>query len=421
MSSRGSRGPRGAREAAGRRATSGASSGGTLRQRPDARDALLRQGSPGSKKCRAQGLGSRDLPGGARGRVRRGHRCAPPGGQRALAARPPNIVLILTDDQPMDTLQKMPNVRALAGRGMTFRRAVVSNSLCCPSRATLLTGLYAGHTGVWTNGDGSRRWGGWPAFRRNGINEGGGLFSGTGNNEGRTLALYLQQAGYRTGLFGKYMNHYEVARRGTARSSRLVDLAFLRRGERPLLRVPNQRRRSAAPPSQRAARLLDECLRAQGAGVPALAPHPGRHPAVLPVLHAVRAARRGDAGATGPGRARANIVRDPRVQRARRAGQAAIRPADPVADLARSRPDDARMGSRLRRAAQRGPMGRDASGAHCPTPFDEGRSSSSRATTARNGATIGWTSRRIPTSGRSGYRSSLRGRVSAMARAARSS
>jgi N-acetylglucosamine-6-sulfatase len=135
----------------------------------------------------------------------------PPGGQRALAARRPNIVLILTDDQPMDTLQKMPNVRALAGRGLTFRRAVVSNSLCCPSRATLLTGLYAGHTGVWTNGDGSRRWGGWPAFRRNGINESGGLFSGTGNNEGRTLALYLQQAGYRTGLFGKYMNHYEVA------------------------------------------------------------------------------------------------------------------------------------------------------------------------------------------------------------------
>jgi arylsulfatase A-like enzyme len=131
---------------------------------------------------------------------------APP----ALAARPPNFVLVLTDDQTIDTLQKMPNVLALARRGMTFRHAIVSNPLCCPSRATLLTGLYAGHTGVWTNGDGSRRWGGWPAFRRNGINRDGTLVNGTGNNEARTLALYLQRAGYRTGLFGKYLNHYAV-------------------------------------------------------------------------------------------------------------------------------------------------------------------------------------------------------------------
>jgi N-acetylglucosamine-6-sulfatase len=135
----------------------------------------------------------------------------PPVGRPALAARPPNVVLILTDDQSIDTLQKMPNVLALARHGMTFRHAIVSNSLCCPSRATLLTGLYAGHTGVWTNGDGSRRWGGWPAFRSNGVNDNGTLVNGTGNNEARTLALYLQRAGYRTGLFGKYLNHYEVA------------------------------------------------------------------------------------------------------------------------------------------------------------------------------------------------------------------
>jgi N-acetylglucosamine-6-sulfatase len=129
----------------------------------------------------------------------------------AVAAPKPNIVVILTDDQTIGTLQKMPHVLRLVRRGMSFDRAVVSNALCCPSRATLLTGLYAGHTGVWTNGDGGLRWGGWPAFRRNGLNDNGTAFNGTGNNEGRTLALYLHDAGYRTGLFGKYLNHYAVA------------------------------------------------------------------------------------------------------------------------------------------------------------------------------------------------------------------
>jgi arylsulfatase A-like enzyme len=129
----------------------------------------------------------------------------------AYAATPPNIVLIVTDDQPINTLQKMPHVRALQHRGVSFRRAVVSNPLCCPSRATIFTGLYAGHTGVWTNGDGSVRWGGWHAFRRNGLNRDGTRFAGTGNNEQRTLALYLHRAGYRTGLFGKYLNNYAVA------------------------------------------------------------------------------------------------------------------------------------------------------------------------------------------------------------------
>jgi N-acetylglucosamine-6-sulfatase len=127
----------------------------------------------------------------------------------ADAATTPNVILILTDDQTIGTLQKMPHVRALAAHGTTFRRALISNPLCCPSRASVLTGLSSGHTGVWTNGDGSVRWGGWPAFRRNGLNDDGTPFRGDGNNEGRTLALYLRRAGYRTGLFGKYLNHYE--------------------------------------------------------------------------------------------------------------------------------------------------------------------------------------------------------------------
>jgi arylsulfatase A-like enzyme len=104
----------------------------------------------------------------------------------------------------------MPHVLDLADRGTSFDRAFVSNPLCCQSRATILTGLFSGHTGVWTNGYGGAAVGGWPAFREQGRTNDGSLFGGDGNNEGRTVALSLQQAGYATGLFGKYLNHFET-------------------------------------------------------------------------------------------------------------------------------------------------------------------------------------------------------------------
>src|SRR5689334_9153330 len=56
----------------------------------------------------------------------------------------PNVVLILTDDQRAATYRTMPNVnRLLRARGTTYTRAMVPTSLCCPSRSTILTGLYA--------------------------------------------------------------------------------------------------------------------------------------------------------------------------------------------------------------------------------------------------------------------------------------
>nr|MDP9476751.1 sulfatase-like hydrolase/transferase [Actinomycetota bacterium] len=53
----------------------------------------------------------------------------------------PNVVLILTDDLALedvnaDSLEHMPNLRSLMEEGTTFENAFVSNSLCCPSRAT---------------------------------------------------------------------------------------------------------------------------------------------------------------------------------------------------------------------------------------------------------------------------------------------
>jgi arylsulfatase A-like enzyme len=124
-------------------------------------------------------------------------------------AVPPNVIVILTDDQTVGTLQLMPNVRALAGRGTSFANAFISNSLCCPSRSAILTGLTSGHTGVWTNGDHDRRWGGWSSFTHNALTQGGKPYDG-GSNDNRTIAVALRDAGYQTGLFGKYLNHYEV-------------------------------------------------------------------------------------------------------------------------------------------------------------------------------------------------------------------
>jgi N-acetylglucosamine-6-sulfatase len=105
----------------------------------------------------------------------------------------PNIVFILADDMRKDDLKYMPKTRsALGDKGMTFSNAFVSNALCCPTRATIMRGQYAHNTGVWSNKGSS---GGLRAFRNNG-------------NEKDNVATRLDAAGYRTGLFGKYLNQY---------------------------------------------------------------------------------------------------------------------------------------------------------------------------------------------------------------------
>jgi arylsulfatase A-like enzyme len=101
----------------------------------------------------------------------------------------PNIVLILTDDQRADTLRYMPIVRRLlVDEGVAFTNGYVVNPVCCPSRASILTGTYSHSTGVYTNRPPD---GGFAGF-----------------DDESTLATWLQGAGYRTGLFGKYFNGY---------------------------------------------------------------------------------------------------------------------------------------------------------------------------------------------------------------------
>jgi N-acetylglucosamine-6-sulfatase len=104
-----------------------------------------------------------------------------------------NVIVILTDDQRWDTLWAMPHVRALLQRhGVTFANSFVSDSLCCPSRASILTGNYAHTTGVYDNHPPN---GGAPVFRTRG-------------DANSTLATWLHAGGYDTGLFGKYLNSY---------------------------------------------------------------------------------------------------------------------------------------------------------------------------------------------------------------------
>jgi arylsulfatase A-like enzyme len=113
----------------------------------------------------------------------------------AFAAAPtrPNILFLLTDDMAYSDLAVMPHVKALlAEQGTTFSKAFVSVSACCPSRSTILRGQYSHNTGVETNGGGN---GGFEAAHANGI-------------EKSTIATWLHNDGYRTGLFGKYLNGY---------------------------------------------------------------------------------------------------------------------------------------------------------------------------------------------------------------------
>src|SRR5919198_6556111 len=63
--------------------------------------------------------------------------------------RRPNVLILETDDQTLAELEVLPSVRRLIGEhGVTFDNSFVSFSLCCPSRATLLTGQYSHNNGV---------------------------------------------------------------------------------------------------------------------------------------------------------------------------------------------------------------------------------------------------------------------------------
>jgi arylsulfatase A-like enzyme len=107
----------------------------------------------------------------------------------AAAAKRPNVVVIMTDDQTLSSLSAMQNTRTLLGdRGTTFDNYLISLSQCCPSRATFLTGQYAHNHGVLGN---KAPIGGFDKL-----------------DHSNTLAVWLQRSGYFTAMIGKYLNGY---------------------------------------------------------------------------------------------------------------------------------------------------------------------------------------------------------------------
>jgi arylsulfatase A-like enzyme len=108
----------------------------------------------------------------------------------------PNLVVINTDDldQNLGSVDTMPNVQRLARQGLTFSDFFVTNSLCAPSRATLLRGQYTHSHEIFSTEEPT---GGFEKFHRLG-------------HEDSTLATWLHAAGYRTILLGKYLNGYPL-------------------------------------------------------------------------------------------------------------------------------------------------------------------------------------------------------------------
>jgi arylsulfatase A-like enzyme len=105
-----------------------------------------------------------------------------------------NIVVVMVDDMPPGMVDDLPRLQSLLSeQGLSFSSFYVAAPQCCPSRASFLRAQYPRNTGVLINGPPQ---GGVSAFRNNG-------------NESSTIATWLDDAGYRTALIGKYMNDYE--------------------------------------------------------------------------------------------------------------------------------------------------------------------------------------------------------------------
>jgi N-acetylglucosamine-6-sulfatase len=104
----------------------------------------------------------------------------------------PNIVFVLTDDLAPNLLKYMPHVEALQRSGMSFSNYTVTDSACCPSRASILTGGFPHTTKIFRNQGPD---GGYLVFHKRG-------------EEADTFGAMVHKVGYRTAFMGKYLNRY---------------------------------------------------------------------------------------------------------------------------------------------------------------------------------------------------------------------
>lgn len=104
------------------------------------------------------------------------------------AAGRPNVVVIVTDDQRWDTLDVMPQTRAWLGDGgVTFPQTFVATPLCCPSRASVMTGRYAHNHMVSTNRHTDEL------------------------DHATTMQAALKSAGYQTAISGKFLLYWDLS------------------------------------------------------------------------------------------------------------------------------------------------------------------------------------------------------------------
>jgi N-acetylglucosamine-6-sulfatase len=117
----------------------------------------------------------------------------------AAAAEPPNFVLVVTDDlTKKDYFDLGANLGSFTSGGTFFHNAFVTTTLCCPSRASTLTGLYAHNHHIVQHIDPGT---GYEQYHAEGYDQ-------------KDLPVWLRNSGYETGLVGKYMNKYRAREHG---------------------------------------------------------------------------------------------------------------------------------------------------------------------------------------------------------------